>query len=127
VLFLNREEAIKFVDFPIRPRLEEVMVKLQGYGPRMVVVTDGSAGASVYDGKDFYYIDSKKLQVVDSTGAGDAFAVGFLARLMRDDWRSDISPDSVHEALKWGIENSVSVIKSIGGQKGLLNKTEIGE
>lgn len=120
VLFLNREEAIKFVDFPIRPQIEEVMKKLYSYGPKIIVVTNGSEGAKAYDGNEFYEMDSRPVQVKDSTGAGDAFAVGFLGRLMQEDWRKPIEQDSISDALNWGIENSVSVIQEIGGQKGLL-------
>lgn len=125
ILFLNREEAIKFVDFPIRPQAEEVMQKLYSYGPRLVVVTDGKKGVKVYDGKEFFEMESRPVQVKDSTGAGDAFAVGFLGRLIKEDWHDDIPKETIREALRWGTENSVSVIQSIGGQKGLLEKQEI--
>jgi sugar/nucleoside kinase (ribokinase family) len=125
VLFLNREEAIKFVDFPIRPQTEEVMKKLYSYGPRIVVITNGKEGVKAYDGHEFYELESRPVQVKDSTGAGDAFTVGFMGRLMNEDWHNDIPQESIHEGLRWGIENSVSVIQNIGAQKGLLNKEEI--
>lgn len=124
ILFLNKEEAVKFVDFPVRPEIKEVMTKLHSYGPRIVVVTNGKEGAKAYDGREFYDIASRPVQVVDSTGAGDAFAVGFLGRLMEEDWKTDIPQESVKEALRWGIENSVSVIQSIGAQKGLLRNID---
>jgi sugar/nucleoside kinase (ribokinase family) len=121
VLFLNKEEAIKFVDFPVRPRTDEVMEKLYQYGPKIVVVTAGKEGASAYDGKKFYHVDSHSVQVKDSTGAGDAFAVGFLGRLINEDWKTEIPAEIIDEALEWGIKNSTSVIQSIGAQRGLLS------
>jgi sugar/nucleoside kinase (ribokinase family) len=120
ILFLNKEEAVKFVDFPVRPQIEEVIKKLYSYGPKIVVITNGKEGAKAYDGKEFYDISSRPIQVTDSTGAGDAFAIGFLGRLMKEDWKAEIPQEAVKEALKWGIENSVSVIQHIGAQKGLL-------
>lgn len=125
ILFLNREEAIKFVDFPVRPRIEEVMEKLHRYGPRIVVVTAGSEGARAYDGKKFYEMASRPVQVVESTGAGDAFATGFLGRLINENWKEEIAPEKIEQALEWGIENAVSVIQSIGCQKGLLYKNNL--
>lgn len=120
VLFLNKEEAVKFVDFPVRPQIDELMVKLYSYGPRIIVVTNGKEGARAYDGKNFYNVNSRPVQVADSTGAGDAFAVGFLGRIIKEDWKEEITGESIKDSLRWGIENSVSVIQHIGAQKGLL-------
>jgi sugar/nucleoside kinase (ribokinase family) len=122
VLFLNREEATKFIDFAIHPTIEEVMKKLHNYGPKIIVITMGAEGAKVFDGNEFYETDSRPVQVVDSTGAGDAFAVGFLGRLIKEDFRVEISQRAISQALKSGIENSISVIQHLGAQKGLLNK-----
>ncbi len=124
ILFLNKEEAVKFVDFPVRPQIEELMMKLYSYGPKIVVVTNGKEGAKAYDGKEFYNVNSRPVQVTDSTGAGDAFAIGFLGRLLKEDWKTDIPQESVKDALRWGIENSVSVIQNIGAQKGLLKNID---
>ena len=126
ILFLNREEAIKFANFSDRPEIHEVMKKLSHLGPKIVVVTNGKEGACAYDGQEFYDIKSSaQVQRVDSTGAGDAFATGFLGKLIKSDWKNSISPDEIKDALKWGIKNSESVIAYIGAQKGLLDKTEI--
>lgn len=125
VLFLNREEAIKFVDFPVRPRIEEVIKKLYEYGVKIVVVTDGDKGAQAYDGKNFYDIPARNVQRIESTGAGDAFAVGFMGRLLNENWREDIALECIKDALKWGIMNSSSVIQHIGAQPGLLKRDEI--
>jgi sugar/nucleoside kinase (ribokinase family) len=126
VLFLNREEAVKFLNYPIRGDLEDVMKRLQMMGPKIVVVTAGKDGAKVYDGKKFYEIKAdKNLKVVDSTGAGDGFAVGFLGRLINSDFRNEISEEEIEDALAWGIANSSSVLKFVGGQKGLLSQKDL--
>ena len=126
ILFLNREEAIKFANFSDRPEIHEVMKKLVHLGPKIVVVTNGKEGAKAYDGKEFYDIKSNpQAQRVDATGAGDAFATGFLGRLINSNWKNQIPPDEINEALKWGIKNSESVISFVGAQQGLLSRTEI--
>jgi len=125
VLFLNREEAIKFLNMPMKPQAEEIIKKLQLLGPKIVVVTDGKEGAKAYDGNTLYEISAnRRIEVVDATGAGDAFATGFLGRLMKENWKENISPDSIDEAMKWAIKNSSSVIGYVGGQAGLLKRTE---
>jgi len=126
ILFLNREEAIKFANFSDRPEIHEVMKKLFHLGPKMVVVTNGREGACAFDGREFHDAKSDPLiQRIDATGAGDAFATGFLGRLIKSDWKNPISPDEINDALKWGIKNSESVIGYIGAQMGLLSKSEI--
>ena len=42
------------------------------------VITLGSKGAEIWDGKNTYYIDAVKTKAVDSTGAGDIYAGTFL-------------------------------------------------
>ncbi|MEK9155792.1 MAG: carbohydrate kinase family protein [Patescibacteria group bacterium] len=122
VLFVNREEGIKFTDYPIRPKDEDVMKRLRSFGPKIVVMTNGKEGAKVYDGKIFYHGSIiKDVKRVDATGAGDSFATGFLAKLMLDGKDQLYSKELICNALKYGIVNSTSVIAHIGAQRGLLN------
>jgi fructokinase len=125
ILFLNREEVIKFINYPIRPQIEEAIKKLHSYGAKLVVMTDGSKGAMVYDGKEFYHAAAdQRLKRVDATGAGDAFATGFLGRLIDSDMLN-LEEKEIREALAWGIKNSASVIQKVGAQPGLLTKSNI--
>ena len=50
-------------------------------GVREVIITLGSLGAYVTDGKQDWMIDSIKVDVVDTTGAGDAFNGGLVTAL----------------------------------------------
>ncbi len=49
-----------------------------------VVVTLGSAGACWAGGSEYVQVPAAATQVVDATGAGDAFAAGFLAARLAD-------------------------------------------
>ncbi|MFA5927574.1 MAG: carbohydrate kinase family protein [Patescibacteria group bacterium] len=126
VLFLNREEAIKFLDYPVHPKMEEVMKKLFQLGARIVVVTDGKEGVRAYDGEVFYQVDIiRNVTRVDATGAGDSFASGFMARFIDGQAKGELDRDVICDALKYGIVNSTSVVAQIGAQKGLLSVSAI--
>lgn len=126
ILFLNREEAIKFLNYPMRPQEDEIMKKLHLFGAKIVVVTNGKEGARAYDGNEFYEAKAdRQIPRVDSTGAGDSFASGFLGRILELDMKSPIAPEVIQDALRWGIKNSNSVIQYIGAQKGLLSKDQM--
>jgi sugar/nucleoside kinase (ribokinase family) len=123
VLFLNKEEAIKFLGYPIRPRTEEAIKKLHLLGPKIVVITNGREGAKAYAGGEIYESGTHdRIHRVDSTGAGDAFASGFLGKVFDVNFREAVDGAVLKEALAWGIKNSESVIGYIGAQKGLLAK-----
>ena len=126
ILFLNREEAMKFLDFPVKPQIEDVVRKLAQFGSKIIVVTNGREGALAYDGKEFYYAKADEhIRRVDATGAGDAFSSGFLASIANEDFKTPLPADAIQKALRWGIKNSNSVIKYVGAQKGLLGHDDI--
>jgi ribokinase len=51
-------------------------------GVKVVAVKLGSKGCYVTDGKQSRHVESFKVNVVDTTGAGDAFCAGFLYGLI---------------------------------------------
>src|SRR3989339_425431 len=116
IFFLNREEAIALVG---KGETEELHQKLHKLGPKMTVITDSNSGASCSDGTHvtFQSSYSDERPIADKTGAGDAFASGFLAAIFYG--------KPAETALKWGVANAGSIIKEIGTTKGLLTKNEI--
>lgn len=127
VLFLNKEEAAEFLNVPVKPSMIEVFKRYANLGVKITVITNGKEGAFAYDGKEIYQIPALEHIVrVDSTGAGDSFATGFLGKLFHLNWSPKANNEGiVEEALKWGIINSNNVITYVGAQKGLLNLNEI--
>jgi sugar/nucleoside kinase (ribokinase family) len=81
-------------------------------GPKIVCLTDGKKGAYASDGQKIFYSPIKKVKTVDVTGAGDAFASGFLGFYLKG--------ASLKKSLKMGILNSASVVRYIGTTRGLL-------
>jgi sugar/nucleoside kinase (ribokinase family) len=87
-------------------------------GAKNVVITDGDNGSFVQDENNrFYYLGSVKIEVVEKTGAGDAYTSGFLAAVLNG--------KPVEEAMRWGAQDSASVIQQIGAEAGLLTKTAL--
>ena len=92
---------------------------LQKLGPKMTVITNAENGASASNGANFVESGTVEIDkpIIDKTGAGDAFASGFLSAL--------IYGKSLDQALRWGLKNSSACIREIGPMNGLLAKTGI--
>jgi ribokinase len=83
VLFLNQEEASLATNLPYHKE-RDIFKTLDEWVEGIVVMTKGPFGAVVSDGKYLYRVGILKIpKVIDRTGAGDAFASGFLVGLMR--------------------------------------------
>lgn len=117
ILVVNKEEAVEYAQYKnhdIGPLIDAV----HKLGPKIVVVTDGTAGAYASDGKQIWFLDIiKEIPRIEATGAGDAFASAFTTAIA--------SGHSVPEAMRWGSFNSSGVIQKIGPQAGILTKKEM--
>jgi sugar/nucleoside kinase (ribokinase family) len=74
-VFANRDEASTLVGMDEPAEAARALARRVG----VAVVTAGSRGAYWSDGSDVVSAVPEPVQIVDSTGAGDAFAAGFLA------------------------------------------------
>lgn len=59
------------------------------YNSKLVCVTKGENGATVYSDGNFYSHPGFKVEAVDTVGAGDAFLAGFIASLLEGKSTSD--------------------------------------
>jgi len=120
VLVLNREEAVS-VAGENYDEVSELMQIMHELGPRIVVITDGPAGAYASDGQDRFkmppYPDPKA--PYERTGAGDAFASTFVAAIIKG--------NTIEGALQWAPINSMNVVQNVGAQKGLLSEAQLEE
>jgi len=80
IIVLNEIEAETITAMPVED-LEDAKAAaaaLRIRGPRAAIVTLGQRGALLVDEEGPYHVQARRVQVVDTTGAGDAF-VGSLA------------------------------------------------
>lgn len=114
VLFVNREEACCIVEKEI-DNMQELLQAVKTTGPTQVVITDGKDGSYLIDADNMMYSHTiLPEKIVEKTGAGDAYASGFLAAILEGKMPK--------EAMQWGTANSAAVIGKLGGQEGLLTK-----
>ncbi|MDP3934701.1 MAG: carbohydrate kinase family protein [Candidatus Giovannonibacteria bacterium] len=118
VFICNKEEAQIILEAKEKD-LKKLMAGLHQLGPKIVVVTDGPAGAYASDIASAWFMppypDPKP--PFERTGAGDAFSstlVAYLAKGM-----------SLTDSLKRAPINSMSVVQYVGAREGLLSADQI--
>lgn len=121
IFFANLEEASRLLyhvsSIKYQGHIKNTLSEIYDLGPKIVVVTDGSNGSYSYDGDKFLHLGILGERIVSATGAGDAFASGFMGAIMKG--------KEVSEAMRWGTFNAGSVVSQIGAQKGLLALEEM--
>ena len=120
VLAVNREEATT-ISHGDHHDINDLFDKLHALGPKIVMISDGHAGAYASDGEKRFkmpiYPDPKP--PFERTGAGDAFTSTFVAVLAKG--------GDIENALLWAPINSMSVVQKVGAQAGLLTEKEINK
>jgi len=107
ILFLNKNEAEALWG-----------IDDKNHGAYVSVITDGERGGKVsVGGKVSAFEGIKVRKVMDTTGAGDAFASGMVAGVLYG--------KTIEQAVKWGVKNATHVLQYIGAKKGLLTLSEI--
>lgn len=119
-LIVNVEEGCSILNAGLKRsdiEIEDLMNLLNEKGPKHIVLTDADNGAYVWSEGDFKHFPAIKTEVVEKTGAGDAYASGYIAAIL---YGYDI-----HQASKFATLNGASVIKVLGAQNGLLTKKDL--
>jgi sugar/nucleoside kinase (ribokinase family) len=81
-------------------------------GPRRVVIKQGEYGALLIEPRRTFYVPAFPLEsVFDPTGAGDAFAGGFMAYLART---GDLSEDNIRRAMVYGAAMGSYAVEQFG-------------
>ena len=128
VLIVNKDEALELVvsDPQYRDKnnkylneIKNLLNIIKGWGPKIVVVTNGKYGADAYDGKNYYHQNIiKEKRRINTTGVGDAFGSTFSAGL-------EMFNGNIKRAMYMGACNTASVVGAMGAQIGLLSKAEM--
>lgn len=115
-LILNKEEASLVLQESESHPIPSLLKRLRLLGPKLVVITDGHEGSWVQNNTT-WFIPIFPGEAIERTGAGDAYATGFVNAL--------IEGKPMQEAMRWGNANSWSVVRYIGPQQGLLTKVQM--
>ena len=117
-LFVNKEEAEHL--YQNQKDVKKLLFGLKSLGAKNIIITDSSNGSYLHEVENnTYHLDIAKVEVVDKTGAGDAYNAGFISAILNNKSKKD--------AMIWGAVNSASVVGKIGAEAGLLTKAELEE
>lgn len=117
ILFLNKDEALEIILAENSEKITDeayLLAELKKLGAEIIVMTDGIRGAWVSEGSEILFAPGKKVKALDSTGAGDAFASGFLGAYIKE--------ENLQTCLDSGIANSSSEVQFYGSIDGLLGE-----
>lgn len=103
ILFANEEEAHVLTG----TNVPESALLLENFAP-LIVVKAASRGSYVYDRSSILHIPAPSVHCLDSTGAGDYYAAGFLFGLLNN--------KSLHECGQIGTLLASSVIQDTGAR-----------
>ena len=117
ILFVNKEEAQHIIN-SADENMVNLIQSLHNMGAKIVAITDGNHGAYVSNNENRLYLPARQVDKKETTGAGDAFAAGFLAAFIQRN-------EDISQALKWGIIQSSSVLREVGSVNGLSSLDEV--
>jgi len=112
LFFLNEKENALFLNCIGQWNEKAIKEKIKEFKIEHLVVTRAEKGAVVFWENEVFSMPSKKVKIVDTTGAGDAFASAFLASLLLE--------KNPRYALQMAIKNALSCIQHWGAKGGLI-------
>jgi len=112
--------------------IEEKARALMALGPKLLILTKGSAGASAYLAcGETVDAASRRVDVVDTVGAGDTFNAGVLAKLsqlgcLTKDGIAQLTADDALAALRLGAEVASITVSRAGANPPMLSELSQG-
>lgn len=117
IVIMNQEEASNLTGIDYKKE-EEIFKFMDEIIDGVFVMTKGPEGVVVSDGKNIYRAGVPDSQVVERTGAGDAFSSGFISEY--------IHLGDIAKAIQLATANASSVVTQYGGKAGILKKDDWG-
>lgn len=118
-LIPNENELSLLSNMPVADlaSAESAARALLGRGAKTIIVTLGANGALIVSKEITKHIPAFKVNVVDTTAAGDAFIGGFATALLQD--------KSLEEAVRYGCACGALATTKFGAQPSLPTKEEV--
>ncbi len=124
ILFMNDAELRMLTEQPNLVRAARMVMEM---GPRVIVAKQGEYGAALFTEDGFFALPAFPLEtVVDPTGAGDAFAGGFLGYL--DSAGRSLDEGTLRQAMTHGSTLASFWVEEFGCERGQrLTREEIDD
>lgn len=116
IVIMNREEATNLLEK--EKTSEELIDMLDSECKNILIITDGQNGAYIKSKTHVYSVGIPDSPRVDATGAGDAFASGFVSEYSRS--------GDIEKAIRMATTNATSVVAQFGAKAGILRAGDIG-
>lgn len=114
VLKINDEELVavsRMFGYPGIDLQDKCWILLAKYNLKMLILTCGVNGSYVFTPGEVSFVETPKVQVADTVGAGDSFTAAFTAAILRG--------RSVREAHALAVDTSAYVCTQQGAMPGL--------
>jgi ribokinase len=118
IVGMNQEEAAQLTGISYE-REDEIFRTMDEAIGGIFIMTKGNDGVVVSDGHFVYTAGIPQQEVVERTGAGDAFHAGFTAEFMRT--------GSIEKAIQAATANASSVVMHYGAKAGILKKGQTSQ
>jgi len=105
-------------DFTGGNDLKNALRKIRERGPEWTVITRGKQGALGFDGRNFISQAAFKVNVVDTTGAGDVYHGAFAYRCLSSRDLADI--------MRFSSAAAAMKCRKLGGRSGIPSAREVG-
>ena len=86
ILKINDEELVtisRMFEWPGIDLEDKCWILLAKYGLKMLILTCGVNGSYVFTPGDISFVDTPKVEVADTVGAGDSFTASFVAAILK--------------------------------------------
>ena len=120
----NETELSLLTDHPVHDiaSAEQAAKQLLERGAKNVIVTLGPNGALIVSSKQVTHVNTYRVEVVDTTAAGDAFIAGFAARLLESD---GLPIEALTDAVSYGCACGALATTRFGAQPSLPTRAEV--
>ena len=112
ILMINDAEARQLAE---EPNLVKAAQRIRQMGPETLIIKRGEYGAIMFDQNAFFAVPGLPLEnVFDPTGAGDAFAGGFLGYLAAT---HNLEPPALRQAVIYGSVMASFTVEEFGCER----------
>ena len=96
---------------------EKAVISMKSFGARAVTITLGDRGCITASGEALFYTPAFKVEVVDTTGAGDVFHGGYIYGLLQK-W-------DIREVVRFASAFAALKCRKLGGRAGIPDLKEV--